>query len=166
MSKLFKTRPNKTAAQPLVVSVPEPSAAVVIEPTRITDEQLLADCVRCNDALRPVYARCQELFGHQQPVLTCEELYPRSAARFWHATDVLDSLLASRTYTQDQVSEKLAKQVDALKECVSAMARGKVEQLTDEEVFAVNEKQAIILEGSINKNERLAFVRALQLLVD
>jgi hypothetical protein len=46
------------------------------------------------------------------------------------------------------------------------MARGKVEQLTDEEVFAVNEKQAIILEGSIDKNERLAFVRALQLLVD
>jgi 3-phosphoglycerate kinase len=79
---------------------------------------------------------------------------------------VLHSLLASRTYTQDQVTEKLAKQVDALKECVSAMARGKVEQLTDEEVFAVNEKQAIILEGSIDKNERLAFVRALQLLVD
>ena len=145
----------------------QPKIEVVItEPSRASDEQLLADCVRCNDALRPVYAKCQELFGHQQPVLTCEELYPRSAARFWHATDVLDSLLASRTYTQDQVSEKLAKQVDALKECVSAMARGKVEQLTDEEAFAVNEKQAIILEGSINKNERLAFVRALQLLVD
>ena len=165
MSKLFKTRPNKTAAAPLVVSVAE-TLPVVETPTRVTDEQLLAECYRCADALKPIYAQCIQLFGHEQPVLVCEESYPKAAARFWHATDVLDSLLSSRTYTQDQVDAKLAKQVDALKECVSAMARGKVEVLTEDELFAVAEKQAIILEGSINKNERLAFVRALQLLVD
>jgi hypothetical protein len=166
MSKLFKTRPNKTAPQPLVVSVPEPLPVVVTEPTRVSDMQLVEDCRYIIETQRPIYARCQQLLGSEQPVLWCEQHCPRVAAHFWNAMDKLDSLLASRTYTIEQRDSKLAAVVARLNACVAAMAKGADQPITEEEAFAVAEKQAIILEASINKNEQLAFVRALQLLVD
>ena len=148
MSSFFRTRKNTPAP---VVS------------DKKTDQELLAECIRIAGLVEKVYGLCSTITD--TPLIWAEEHTPRLAAAYWRDNQALDDLLASRQYSQAELDQSIDKMLASLRVVIKAVIVGKPMPLSEEEHFAVTEKAAIIAADMTTDNYRLAYIRALQVML-
>jgi hypothetical protein len=128
-----------------------------------TDQELLAECIHIASLVDQVYARCSSITN--TPLIWAEEHTPRLAAAYWRDNQALDDLLASRQYSQAELDQSIDKMLASLRVVIKAVVLGKPMPLSEEEHFAVTEKAAIIAADMTTDNYRLAYIRALQVML-